>query len=539
MNFKQLACAGIAFFALAGCATSQDDSQKIGFSDLPSYRVSGVDAVYTRRDSYSDQVSILVNVEVNGKVKSAKALRDRFSEDSRTALAAVKDWRFQPLTFEGKPVRAVGEVAIDLRPHEILPDVSVPFPSAAPMDIAITLKRSACYGDCPDYSVTVTGEGKIRFSTNEVNFPGGEAEVHRLFNGHSVLLLGTDDAEVSPLAVADLLDKFREAHFMGMKPEYVAEITDNPTYVLTLRVGNVIKQVVDYVGSEVGMPASVTALQDAVDHLAGTDRWIYGNAETIALLKARGFDFKSLDATELIQVAASLTNDRSGLSGFNEFIHAALAEGLDLSASVDKGFFGLPEEFVTVGVFLAYYAAINGNEDLFEEMSRAGQVTRMSQEILNRAFVSDMGCSVRIAKALVEAGANPKATGANGNALHTLKWEFKSCAQSGSLKRAEMAATLVALGVPLEARDELGWTPLMGTYDPVVAQILLRAGADPNAKDGDGSPVVFTMDDDRVVLTVLRGGADPKAKGGKFTLRAEARRHHWPATLAWLKANGG
>lgn len=484
------------------------------------------------------QVSVLVTVDVDGNVIDAKVADERFGGDASAALAAARKWKFRPQSFDGKPIQAVGEITIEFDPPEILPDTSVPFPIAAPEDVEITLERSACYGTCPDYRVTIQGDGKIRFSTREVNFPGTAAEVHRMFNGQNVLWAGTQEAEVSPQAVADLLEKFRSSHFMGMKPEYVAGVTDNPTYSLTLRVGKVTKRVVDYVGKEVGMPASVTSLEDAVDEVAGTDRWVRGNAQTVALLKAQGFNFRSRDAAELVQSAILLSKWPPEQAGANELIQAAITEGLNLSTSVEVGVRERSKELATIGSVIAQYAAETGNEALFHQMERAGQVARMTKKSLDSAFLSDMGCSAQIAKALVEAGANPKAVGESGNALHELRSSYGRCADAGSNKRVEMAAALVALGVPLEARDSIGWTPLMGSNDAAVALTLLKAGANPNAKDDDGTTVVLSLDDDRAVLTLLRGGADPKAKDGDGTLRQQSRKRHWPGTLAWLDEHG-
>jgi ankyrin repeat protein len=149
-----------------------------------------------------------------------------------------------------------------------------------------------------------------------------------------------------------------------------------------------------------------------------------------------------------------------------------------------------------------------------------------------------MGCSAEIAKALIAAGANPKAIGEKGNALHALRSSYGHCANAGSAKRVEMAATLVALGVPLEARDNMGWTPLMGCNDPAVAQALLKAGANLNAKDDNGTTAVLSMTDDRAVLTLLRAGADPRAKDRYGTLREQAQKRYWPGTLAWLDEHG-
>lgn len=534
MQLKGFSYALTALLAFLGCSASSQSAPKIGVYGLSSQRLSGAESVRVPGASGFSQVSVLVTVDVDGNVTDARVADNRFDGDASAALAAAKRWKFRPQSFDGKPIQAVGEIAIEIDPPEIPPDTSVPFPTAAPEDIEITLERSACYGTCPDYRVTIRGDGKVRFSTREISFPGTAAEVHRMFNGRNVLWAGNHEAQVSPQAVAVLIERFRTSHFMGMKPEYVAGVTDNPTYALTLRIGKVTKRVVDYVGKEIGMPASMTDLENAVDEVADTDRWVRGNAQTVALLKAQGFNFRSRDAAELVQSAIQLNRWPPEQAVANELIQMAIAEGLDLSMTVDVGIPGRSNESATIGSVIAQNAAETGNVTLFEEMKREGQVARMTKKSMDSAFLSDMGCSAQIAKALVEAGANPKAVGENGNALHKLRSGYGRCADADSAKRVEMAAALVALGVPLEARDSIGWTPLMGSNDPAVAQTLLKAGANPNASDDDGTTVVLSMDDDRAVLTLLRAGADPKAKDGDGTLRQQARKRHWPGTLAWL-----
>ena len=286
------------------------------------------------------------------------------------------------------------------------------------------------------------------------------------------------------------------------------------------------------------MPASVTALEDAVDQLGGTDRWIRGNAQTIALLKAKGFDFRSKGAAGLVRDAIEMNNWPTDQSATDALIRAAIAEGLDLSAKVETRIGRDSKESAAIGSIIAYFAAETGNVALFERMLRDGYVRRMGKSLLNSAFSGGMGCEARIAQAIFDAGADPKATGGNGNALHSLRSDYGRCADAGSAKRTEMAAKLVALGVPLEARDGINWTPLMGCNDFEVSKILLKAGANPNAKGNDGTTVVLSVDDDRAALTLLRAGADPKAKDDDGTLRQQARKRHWPGTLAWLDQHG-
>ena len=53
-----------------------------------------------------------------------------------------------------------------------------------------------------------------------------------------------------------------------MDSKYVAGVTDNSTYILSITVDCREKKVVDYVGSWVGMPEIVSDLEDEVDELA-------------------------------------------------------------------------------------------------------------------------------------------------------------------------------------------------------------------------------------------------------------------------------
>lgn len=528
-----------ALVALQGCSRSSAEPEKVGVYYLSSQRLSGEDTVTAPGMTGGPSVSILVTVDEAGNVIDAEVSDNSFEADASAALAEARRWTFRPQTFNGHPVQAVGEIEINLRPPEVPPDLSVPFPIAPLSDVEITLERSACFGRCPDYRVSITGVGKVRFSTREMDFPGTAAEVHRMFNGNNVLWSGTHETTIESRAVATLVQRFRSAHFMGLKSDYTAGVTDSPTYRLTLRIGNTTKQVTDYVGEWVGMPGSVSALEDNVDTVAQTARWVRGNAATVALLKSEGFDFRSKDAAELVQSTMRLSGGEADQSGTSELISAVIAAGLDLSAPVETGPPRERERTSPIGVEIAKYAIEAGNESLFDEMVKRRQVSRMMQNDLDESFASGSGCSARIAKALVEAGANPKAKNSDeGNALHALRGRYGPCSEATSAKRAGMARTLVGLRVPLEDRDELGWTPLMGCDDPEVAQVLLKAGANPNAKDKDGTTVLLSVDDDRVAILLLRAGADPKAKDEDGTVRDQARSHHWPGTLAWLDVHG-
>lgn len=155
-----------------------------------------------------------------------------------------------------------------------------------PVDAAkakITLQRSACFGTCPDYKVTIQGDGRVSFTT--ATAPADPvSSVHREFSmSQGVLFPGTHEDRIAPDLFAALVAKFRSAGFYNLKREYVAGVTDSATYKLTFDTGRKSKVVTDYVGREVGMPKAVTDLENAVDELAGTARWVRGSAKSYPL----------------------------------------------------------------------------------------------------------------------------------------------------------------------------------------------------------------------------------------------------------------
>src|SRR6185312_2245551 len=64
------------------------------------------------------------------------------------------------------------------------------------------------------------------------------------------------------------------------------------------------KQVEDYVGSWVGMPAIISDLEDAVDKVARTDRWLQGSEGLVDSLKDEEFDFTTFQAQAMLKQAA-------------------------------------------------------------------------------------------------------------------------------------------------------------------------------------------------------------------------------------------
>ncbi|WP_156254433.1 DUF6438 domain-containing protein [Sandarakinorhabdus oryzae] len=530
---------------LVGCDRPQPAVTQVGVADLASYRLSGPTevAVTGWPPSASIQVSVLVGPD--GRVRDAKA-QPFGNSDVAPALAAARQWQFAPFMFDNHPVSAVGTIKIDYYPPAAPPPASAPSLPVFSKDVEIQLQRSACHGSCPDYSVTIHGDGRVIFESDGPVI-GAANPLFRHYEGYDVLWPGRHVTRVDPAAVAQLYERFRAARFFGLTPSYRAPVTDLPTYALTLRTGGKYRTVYDYGGEMVGMPTVVTELEDAVDALADTDRWIEGTAGTPALLRAEGARLPSdwpvqlamtvLAKAEMDQYDKGLTLKRSGL------FTTLLQQGLDRRALVRQTV-RPPREvdakvevqpLLPLGAVLAEYAVVTGDEALLAAIGPEW-LRRLPVDERDALLQNGFGCQPATMAALEAAGA--RLVGKETTALHALAGRNPACGPPGPIAdkaRLQMLRRLLASGIAADVRDGEGRTPLMLSQDPQTTALLLAAGANPRARSKDGLPAILYMQDDRSAVMLLRAGADPLARDreGKSLLESRADQP-MPATRAWL-----
>ena len=167
------------------------------------------------------------------------------------------------------PVTVEVEEYIDLVPPERLPKRHVTAPAIRPdSKVTVTLERTGCFGSCPSYTVAVSTAGIV-------------------FDGRGfVVAEGKHTDTVDADDVRKLAKRIVDADFYSLDDSYSASATDLPTYVLTVSIDGHQKQVVDYEGAWEGMPAVVNELEERVDALARTQRWIEGDEGLVPALKA-------------------------------------------------------------------------------------------------------------------------------------------------------------------------------------------------------------------------------------------------------------
>ncbi len=137
-------------------------------------------------------------------------------------------------------------------------------PAQASGPVAVTLTRGVCFGFCPAYTVSINGDGQVSY-------------VGRNF----VNVVGEQHANVSPEAVQGLLRRFDDVRFESLRDEYRAHVTDLPTYTIVLERNGVRKTVADYGGLSAGMPQAVRDLQNEIDRVAGTSRWVLRDGQPV------------------------------------------------------------------------------------------------------------------------------------------------------------------------------------------------------------------------------------------------------------------
>lgn len=128
---------------------------------------------------------------------------------------------------------------------------------------SVVMQTTPCFGDCPEYKLTIRGDGQVTFEGKT-----------------SVVSSGTHHAQITQDQVRALADAFIEADFFGLRDTYVGQFdgckaiwTDLPSTVVTVMGTEHPKSVNHYHGCE-GAPSKLSILENKIPEIVGANHWI-------------------------------------------------------------------------------------------------------------------------------------------------------------------------------------------------------------------------------------------------------------------------
>ncbi len=123
--------------------------------------------------------------------------------------------------------------------------------------IIITLERTACYGFCPIYSLTIRGNGSVIYEGE--NF---------------VETVGKAETVISKEKVEQLISEFEKSDYDSFKDSYTERtITDAPSVITSITKDGKTKTIEHYHG-DFNAPEELTELEDKIDEIVNSEQWI-------------------------------------------------------------------------------------------------------------------------------------------------------------------------------------------------------------------------------------------------------------------------
>lgn len=456
------------------CA-AQDTPVVIDNADLWSHYIRPVKMIHSQGAGGSVILDVIVSA--GGMVESAHAI-DGPKEFFSQAEQVERNRQFKPFEQDGVAVRARIKDWVQIVPAEEWA-ARVPFPEPKDLrSLRISLKRTLCFGSCPAYSVEIDGTGNVTYRGEE-----------------NVLITAEHHATISRQAVSILLQAFRDADYFSLRDGYTQRVTDNPTYTTSIQFDGHKKSVVDYVGSGVGMPDVVTELEDKIDEIAETGKWLHETGGTWPSLLAEHWNFRAYSEPNLALFASVVKR------GSEELIQSFLAAGAPTLATSKDGDSPLEN------------ASARGNLDLVRRM--LGDQAHVSARVLARSLrAAAHSGNVDLMEFLISKGADVNGRN-SGNARDTvLIGAALSC-------KKEAVEEILRYRPDVNARDFNGNSalarflescPSTADIDDIV-ELLASAGANVNLKNDQGrTPLFSACWNDRAVPLLVQAGADLNAR---------------------------
>ncbi|MEB3182688.1 MAG: DUF6174 domain-containing protein [Nostocaceae cyanobacterium] len=128
--------------------------------------------------------------------------------------------------------------------------------------VVITLERTACFGACPIYKLTIFGDGRVVYV--------GE---------RFVKVTGQRTTRISRKAVRELISEFNNLNYFSLADSYTGGPTDLPSAITSIKIGKKQKTVSHYLGSP-DAPQKLTELENKIDAIVNSQQWVGSQPST-------------------------------------------------------------------------------------------------------------------------------------------------------------------------------------------------------------------------------------------------------------------
>ena len=123
-------------------------------------------------------------------------------------------------------------------------------------DVAITLERTACFGTCPVYTVTILEDGTV-------NYVGA----------NFVEVMGEQTSQIEPEVVEQMVAEFEAVGYFDWDTAYNTQtVTDLPTIITSVTRDGETHQVTRYAGDS-NAPIALPFLEQWIDIMVNTQLW--------------------------------------------------------------------------------------------------------------------------------------------------------------------------------------------------------------------------------------------------------------------------
>jgi uncharacterized protein len=438
----------------------------------------------------------------------------------RSASDAAERNRYRPFVINGEPADVQVEAVVNFQMHVTTPPV--PFPEIP--DISLVLIE---YHD-GSVHIRVSGNGIVEYEGRGTG-----------------VVEGKHKREISKEEVQQLLEAFRKADFFSLNDDYSVAASDVGSETTSIQIGTQRKSITD---NYLRVPPALKDVQSAIMQYSHSDQWTKGNDDTVPDLLAEALtpEIKEEVLSEVLPHAA-LYGDigvvRTILShpvdpnrqgpfhdsalmlaadrGLPDMVSALLKAGANPRAVDQYGrnalIFGAGSGNAQVvqlllaaglnadakdvyGDTALMAAAATGNPESVRELLRNGAEVNARNQRRQTALLSgatgDSGFSIgemgrpraEVPDESIHRGAVVNLLLAAGADIDAHGWFGETALFSLD---EDAVRELIRHHVNLEARDNYGQTALIDTVSDSIAEILIRAGSDVNAKDKDGKTALI------------------------------------------------